>query len=140
VDYMPLVGATQLPEIFVATGTWRNGILLAPFIASLISSELCDKRSTHRFSPLRTISAPILAPANLKTIAEDLLHFVMRGDGYLARQGYDLLPLVEAFLQQVFAIDKTAPNDGIAACRRIWDQAPLRESIPAMWKFIERSR
>jgi len=39
-DGAPLIGATALPGLHLATGTYRNGILMAPAIATLITAEL----------------------------------------------------------------------------------------------------
>jgi glycine oxidase len=39
-DGHPMVGAVALNGLFVATGTYRNGVLLAPLVADLIAREL----------------------------------------------------------------------------------------------------
>jgi glycine/D-amino acid oxidase-like deaminating enzyme len=56
----PLVGETALPGLFVATGTHRTGIHLAPILSQLIVAELLDPTSkqSNPFSPRsRSVSA-----------------------------------------------------------------------------------
>lgn len=36
----PAVGRTRLPNLYLATGTYRNGVLMAPLIATFIASEM----------------------------------------------------------------------------------------------------
>ena len=55
-DHAPLIGATALDGLFVASGHFRNGILLAPITAKLISDIVlneCSDTLAHRFSPGR---------------------------------------------------------------------------------------
>ncbi|GAB3845706.1 hypothetical protein GCM10029963_24400 [Micromonospora andamanensis] len=51
-DHKPLIGATGHDGVHIATGTYRNGILMAPLIADLITAEL---RSAGRHQTIRTI-------------------------------------------------------------------------------------
>lgn len=55
-DNLPLIGLTDLPRIFVATGHFRNGILLAPITAQIMAG-LVDGRPSpldiRAFSPAR---------------------------------------------------------------------------------------
>jgi glycine oxidase len=55
-DDLPIIGQTEMPGYFVATGHYRNGILLAPVTAKVISELIVSGRSTldlTPFSPLR---------------------------------------------------------------------------------------
>jgi glycine oxidase len=55
-DGLPILGATSLPGYFVATGHFRDGILLAPItaqiMAQVLAGEMCEFDLTP-FSPLR---------------------------------------------------------------------------------------
>jgi glycine oxidase len=42
-DDLPILGATSIANYFVATGHFRNGILLAPVTAKIITSVICDE-------------------------------------------------------------------------------------------------
>ena len=55
-DHLPMLGATDIENYFVATGHFRNGILLAPITAQLLAQVILGRRpalSLEPFSPLR---------------------------------------------------------------------------------------
>jgi glycine oxidase len=55
-DHLPLLGPTDLPGLVIATGHYRNGILLTPITAKLIAEWITEKRASFAwddFSPLR---------------------------------------------------------------------------------------
>ena len=55
-DDLPLIGATGTPGVFVASGHFRNGILLAPMTAQIMANLVMGKppgTDISSFSPLR---------------------------------------------------------------------------------------
>lgn len=48
-DGLPLLGATSLPGLFVCSGHFRNGILLAPASCEALTAELCGERDDSAF-------------------------------------------------------------------------------------------
>ncbi len=55
-DHLPILGATDVENFFVATGHYRNGILLAPVTAQLVGDAILGQEpslSLEPFSPLR---------------------------------------------------------------------------------------
>jgi glycine oxidase len=63
-DDLPIMGAGRLPGTYVATGHFRNGILLAPITAVLMSELIQGKNprlDLHAFSPSRFAPAQALA-------------------------------------------------------------------------------
>jgi glycine oxidase len=55
-DDLPILGATAIPGYFVATGHFRDGILLAPITARLMAQVITDKKPDYdlsAFSPAR---------------------------------------------------------------------------------------
>ena len=55
-DGLPLVGQTRIEGLFVASGHYRNGILLAPLTAELIAEAMSGKpesREVQALSPQR---------------------------------------------------------------------------------------
>jgi glycine oxidase len=55
-DHLPILGPTDLDGLLIATGHFRNGILLAPITARLIREWITEQRVSvdwERFSPLR---------------------------------------------------------------------------------------
>jgi glycine oxidase len=43
-DHLPLIGATEVPGLYVATGHFRHGVLLAPATAALLAELIVDGR------------------------------------------------------------------------------------------------
>ncbi len=59
-DHLPILGPTDLEGLVIATGHYRNGILLAPVTAKLIREWLTEQRTSlpwETFSPLRFAAA-----------------------------------------------------------------------------------
>ena len=60
-DDLPILGPTDIPSVFVATGHFRNGILLAPITARIMADVVTGKTphldisafSTSRFAPVK---------------------------------------------------------------------------------------
>jgi glycine oxidase len=55
-DGLPLVGGTRIEGLFLASGHYRNGILLAPLTAELIADAMAGKptsREARALSPNR---------------------------------------------------------------------------------------
>ena len=61
-DHAPLLGETQTAGLFVASGHFRNGILLAPITAQIMADLIVDGRSTElarAFSPQTRLAAAV---------------------------------------------------------------------------------
>jgi glycine oxidase len=59
-DHLPILGPTDLDGLTIATGHFRNGILLAPITAKLIADWIIERRTSFDweiFSPLRFSAA-----------------------------------------------------------------------------------
>ncbi|MGB6199431.1 MAG: FAD-dependent oxidoreductase, partial [Candidatus Acidiferrales bacterium] len=55
-DHLPILGPTDIDGLTIATGHFRNGILLAPITAKLIADWVTERRTSFDwdiFSPLR---------------------------------------------------------------------------------------
>ena len=50
-DGLPILGQTGIPGYYVATGHFRDGILLAPVTAQLMAQVISDKKPTPDISP-----------------------------------------------------------------------------------------
>lgn len=69
-DQLPIIGPTDIPGLLIATGHYRNGILLAPITARLIREWIVEGKTSFnagRFSPLR-FSKQNFAAATRKSI------------------------------------------------------------------------
>ena len=59
-DLLPIIGPTDIPGLWLATGHYRNGILLAPATAKIMRDWIVTGKSdfnTESFSPLRFTTA-----------------------------------------------------------------------------------
>jgi glycine oxidase len=68
-DHLPILGPTHLEGLVVATGHFRNGIVLTPITARLIREWVTEQRVSidwERFSPLRFAEARREATASTK--------------------------------------------------------------------------
>lgn len=56
-DHLPCIGPTDVPGLFMATGHYRNGILLTPVTVKMMREFVLDGRTTvegaEKYSPLR---------------------------------------------------------------------------------------
>ncbi len=61
-DHLPLIGEGPLPGLLLATGHFRNGILLAPITARLIAERVLGRPPSMDLSPFRFDRAALAAP------------------------------------------------------------------------------
>ncbi len=52
-DHLPFIGPGPLPGLFLATGHYRNGILLAPMTARLVAESVLGRKPAVDLSPFR---------------------------------------------------------------------------------------
>ena len=50
-DGLPILGPSAIPDVYYATGHYRNGVLLAPVTASIISELVENGRTTQSIEP-----------------------------------------------------------------------------------------
>ena len=71
-DHLPILGPTDIRGLYIATGHYRNGILLAPATAKLLSRWILGGKpelDTERFSPLRFSDAKPRSAKTAKTVS-----------------------------------------------------------------------
>lgn len=54
-DSLPILGATSIPGYFVATGHYRDGIMLAPATAELMAKTICGEPVEHDLGPFSSL-------------------------------------------------------------------------------------
>ena len=52
-DHLPLIGATEVSGLYVATGHFRHGVLLAPATAALLADLIVEGRLDPILAPFR---------------------------------------------------------------------------------------
>src|SRR5262249_40321604 len=128
----PLVGATHNPRVVIATGTYRNGWLLAPRVAELVVAEMTSPGSSdaHPFSPRRDVTpGPELVAALVGAAAADAL----------VQEGADA---VERFVvTAVRALLGGADRDRLVRkLERLLATAPVDEVTPLLVEAVARHR
>src|SRR5208282_5152396 len=61
-DDLPILGATSMPGYFVATGHFRDGILLAPVTARLMAQAVSGEKADTIFRLFRRIDFAVSRP------------------------------------------------------------------------------
>ncbi|AUX23787.1 uncharacterized protein SOCEGT47_043170 [Sorangium cellulosum] len=86
-DDAPLLGATPLPGLFLGTGTWRTGIVMAPLAARVVAAEVLG-RPPRRENPFAMTAAR--APSSPRDLNVAHLHVNVGLEAYhRARQTND---------------------------------------------------
>jgi hypothetical protein len=145
VDRVPLVGQTRTEGLLIATGTYRNGVLMAPLISEIVADLVQHGRTerTHPFSPLArsTTTAPDKPAARLlETNARDLVESLLEPGGHLP---YDRLEELADF---VAALGRMALEDGPDArqlregARHLLETYPLAEMVPELYLELAAAR
>jgi hypothetical protein len=135
-DRLPLVGPTALDRVHVITGAYRNGIVLAPRLAELLTLELQDPGSIdkHAFSTGR----PTSPPADLEQLIED-------SGGGLGTFLADFLERwtdpegLEVVARQLLRLAYSTPSTR-RRIQRILGSAPLAEALPLALEALVRQR
>lgn len=139
-DHIPLVGRTGDPRILIATGTYRNGILLAPLVAKIIAEELTNPgiHASHPFSPAREMPSGIPHDREwLLTAARSLVTTLTEPEGRLSRgRDGDLEKFFATVLGGV--LDPAEGRRVRLRLERLLERAPMAEVVPLAFEAIVR--
>lgn len=140
VDGYPLVGSTECPGLSLATGTYRNGVLMAPLIARILASEIVGDSidEANPFSPRgRRIQGDALSSSTLfKSGAEGIVSFLPSPHGSLP---YKRTEELSGFLHTLLAM---ALKDGDELeslrqeARRLLQSQPMNESFAQLFFML----
>jgi glycine/D-amino acid oxidase-like deaminating enzyme len=141
-DKIPLVGRTNDPRLLVATGTYRNGVLLTPLLAKLIAEEIAQPyiHAAHPFAPNRqmTLESEVDRANWLRQVSASLMSTLLEPNGTLPN-GRDLE--LRQFFISVFNVllDPQGDHSRLTAkIERLMARAPVEESIPLLFEMIAR--
>ena len=142
-DGIPLVGKTAFPGLFVATGTYRNGMLMAPLVAQVVTAELLGKQppTENVFSPMierRRHENPFQRLLEVGT--RDLMATVLEPGGFLP---YNRTRELEAYLRLLFemaVLDNSAHETLREKAKQMMRDVPLNEVFLSIYyEFIKTS-
>ncbi len=141
-DGIPLVGKTQFPGFFVATGTYRNGMLMAPLVAQVVVSEFLNQEppTENVFSPLneRRRSADPLQRL-LSIGARDLMATVREPGGFLP---YNRTRELEAYIRLLFemaVLDQSSHEALRQKANQMMQDIPLDEVFLSIYYEFVRT-
>ncbi|AXG79240.1 NAD(P)/FAD-dependent oxidoreductase [Streptomyces paludis] len=133
-DGRPLIGATALPGLYLATGTYRNGILLAPAIAELLTQAITapNKTADTPFvptAPWRNTAPDI--PAVLRAGVPHIVSFLLEPRGHLP---YNRQRELEAALFSLFRLAFTTGDSALRErCTTLLASAHVAEVVPQVY-------
>ncbi|MEV4505408.1 NAD(P)/FAD-dependent oxidoreductase [Streptomyces klenkii] len=138
-----LIGATHLAGLHLATGTYRNGILLAPAIADMLATELTTgtapaDRTFSPVAPWRSRTPDVAAV--IKRGIPHLVSFLLEPHG---RMPYDRRTQLETALGNLFTLaftDDHAAKELGERCMTILGSAHIPEVIPQAWYALAEAR
>lgn len=73
-DTYPLVGATSIPNLFIATGTKRDGFHLSPLLSQYIAAMICGESIDERFVQFSPERVPIRSLTREEAIDKAVRH------------------------------------------------------------------
>jgi glycine oxidase len=142
-DRLPIVGRIRPPSILVASGTYRNGVVLAPLIARLIAEEIdCPGvHARHPLAPSRPISnAYRESPGEWLAQSADAMV-----ESLLEMQQNSHLQFQESMHAFVYAalgalIGEDAALAPVAdKVKRFVSRVPIEEALPSLIELLARS-
>jgi glycine oxidase len=137
-DRYPVIGRTALDNLSVATGTYRNGILMAPLVADIITEQLTatDPVLVNPFAPQAGFRVTPSARPTEDVLDEGLRHLV----SFLLEPGgsmpYDRRRELLTFLSQLSRLAFLDSPDTVAKrteIRQMLTDYPVAEMIPQLF-------
>jgi glycine/D-amino acid oxidase-like deaminating enzyme len=132
----PIIGKTDLPGLYVGTGTYRDGVLMAPLIATIIAAEITGSNGWPNPFPVKSDS-PIADPESLvEQGIRDIVGFLQEPRGELP---YDRAEQLRKYVTVLFhmAIDEEGQHvimrDEI---RRRLRETPLNETMHKIFREV----
>jgi glycine oxidase len=135
-DRRPVVGATGVPGLSVATGTYRNGILIAPLVAEIVAREITGNESGENpFQVARELDCPDLALLSDIGI-RDIVSFLHEPRGALPYDRANELRKYVMALFQMAILDDARYADLRTEIRQRLEEAPFNETMHKLFYEI----
>jgi glycine oxidase len=144
-DRRPLFGITDLPGLAVATATYRNGVLLAPYVGHVLTGEITNGlvSSDNCFTPVGRVEQIAMASIQtarkvLEGASSDLLSMFIEPRGSLPYgRDQEFIRLFELLVSLINDSQDPAIQD-LCACTI--DMFPIEEIVPElMYRFLSAS-
>jgi glycine oxidase len=128
----PLVGNTRLPGLSIATGTYRNGILMAPLVSNLVAAEIMGQEpaTENIFSSAAPRKQGGLSMAKLADIGiRDIIAFLHEPRGALPYNRAEELEKYVRVLFEMSVLDAPRHDALRDEMRRRLETSPLNETM-----------
>lgn len=141
-DYLPLVGRTRDDRVLVATATYRNGVLLAPLVANLITEEIIcpGTHTSHPFSPQRELKPVANGDMKgwLQHVSRSLYETISEPGGWLPYGRDEDLQRYFFVTLNLLLNSEYDREELLQKVNRLLKRAPLDESMPLLFDLIAR--
>lgn len=137
-DGYPLVGATALAGLSIATGTYRNGILMAPAVGEIIAAIIGGTQPslTNPFAPDAGFRSGGAAPQVTDVLDEGLRHlvsFLLEPGGHLPYDRHRELHTFLTHLARLALAGDTQSETMREEIRRMFRDHPVPEMVPQLY-------
>lgn len=136
----PLVGKTRVANLFIATGTYRNGVLMAPLVAAMIAAELGLRAAPYKGNPFSVLNEENKAGWDIDRLLDvgvrDLVAFLQDPRGPLP---YNRAHELEAYLRNLLqaAVCNDAGGDSLhTMIQTRLKEAPFNETVHKLFYEI----
>ena len=145
-DGLPVAGRADIEGLAVATGTYRNGVLLAPLLADILTAELLEheQREPNPLSPIgraaRLRDRPTDVRSTVRRGAEDMVTTLLDPDGALPYgRSAEVAALLALLLERTIlnSPPSTAASPDLA---RAVEALHRGELIPEVFHLLLRER
>jgi glycine/D-amino acid oxidase-like deaminating enzyme len=132
----PIIGPTELPGLSVATGTYRDGVLMAPVIGTLIADGITGRRGLANPFPVTTVRSDGDPDALVDVGIRDIVSFLQEPRGELP---YERAEQLRTYVTALFrmAVDDDGRHASLRdEIRRRLREAPINETMHGIFRDI----
>jgi glycine/D-amino acid oxidase-like deaminating enzyme len=139
-DRYPIVGESGIVGLYVATGTYRNGILMSPIIAEIIGSKILQTNSEfdnpfsigNRKLELNKVNES--QDTLIENGIRDLVSFIQEPTGALPyNRSQELTDFITTLTSMLLTDDKHKYKSLIDDSKKLLDKYPIAEIVPQLF-------
>lgn len=144
-DGVPVAGMTEVPGLAVASGTYRNGVLLAPLLADITKQEVLGgggPTADNPFSPIGRAAALASTVLDPRVVAQqgatDMVATLLDPDGHLPYgRSADIAGLLALLLEQALGAEAATHAPEL---RHALQGLQRDELVPEVFQLLLRDR